>query len=147
MGVSAKALYMLKHEEQDDVEVRMVKNSVRFNQFLFRLKVKEEIYVIQIYNINGAVTGRLFQAVSWPAQRRRHSPSPLASLSTLALAEAFHHYSGTLWTRRGVQSTRHTITQVLSHSRPAASSVTGERYKWTRTRVDATRVRIRVWCL
>ncbi|KAF3771608.1 Replication protein A DNA-binding subunit E [Nymphaea thermarum] len=44
MGVSAKALYMLKHEEQDDVEVHMVKNSIRFNQFLFRLKVKEEIY-------------------------------------------------------------------------------------------------------
>ncbi|KAF3773792.1 Replication protein A DNA-binding subunit E [Nymphaea thermarum] len=28
----------------DDVEVHMVKNFVRFNQFLFRLKVKEEIY-------------------------------------------------------------------------------------------------------
>ncbi|CAN6461322.1 unnamed protein product [Victoria cruziana] len=44
MGVSAKALYMLKHEEQDDVEFGLVIKTVLFNQYLFKLKVKEEIY-------------------------------------------------------------------------------------------------------
>ncbi|XP_031483992.1 replication protein A 70 kDa DNA-binding subunit A-like [Nymphaea colorata] len=44
MGVSAKALYMLKHEEQDDVEFGKVIKTVLFNQYLFKLKVKEEIY-------------------------------------------------------------------------------------------------------
>lgn len=44
MGVSAKGLYLLKYEEQDDVKFAEIIHTVLFNQYLFKLKVKEETF-------------------------------------------------------------------------------------------------------
>lgn len=44
MGVSAKDLYYMKHEEQDDEKFTEVVRNVLFTNFLFKLKVKEEIF-------------------------------------------------------------------------------------------------------
>ncbi|XP_049361733.1 replication protein A 70 kDa DNA-binding subunit A [Solanum verrucosum] len=44
MGVSAKELYFLKYEEQDDDRFAEIMRNVLFNQFIFKLKVKEEMY-------------------------------------------------------------------------------------------------------
>ncbi|XP_008784586.2 replication protein A 70 kDa DNA-binding subunit A-like [Phoenix dactylifera] len=44
MGVSAKELYLLKYEEQDDVKFAEIIRTVLFNQYLFKLKVKEETF-------------------------------------------------------------------------------------------------------
>ncbi|KAG9457369.1 hypothetical protein H6P81_001877 [Aristolochia fimbriata] len=44
LGCSAKELYRLKHDEQDDARFgEIIRNSL-FKQYLFRLKIKEEIY-------------------------------------------------------------------------------------------------------
>lgn len=44
LGVSAKELYMLKYEGQDDTKFGEIIRSKIFDQFLFRLKIKEEMY-------------------------------------------------------------------------------------------------------
>lgn len=44
LGCSAKELYLLKHEEQDDARFADMVGSRIFNQYLFRLKIKEEVY-------------------------------------------------------------------------------------------------------
>lgn len=44
MGVTAKQLYTVKHVEQDDVTFAEIIRKVIFNQYLFKLKVKEETY-------------------------------------------------------------------------------------------------------
>ncbi|KAK9274578.1 hypothetical protein L1049_021827 [Liquidambar formosana] len=44
LGCSAKELYFLKYEEQDDVTFGEIIRSRLFNQYLFRLKIKEEMY-------------------------------------------------------------------------------------------------------
>ncbi|XP_006854186.2 replication protein A 70 kDa DNA-binding subunit A [Amborella trichopoda] len=44
MGISAKDLYFLKYEEQDDVKFADILRNVVFNEYMFKLKVKEEIY-------------------------------------------------------------------------------------------------------
>ncbi|KAL3818331.1 hypothetical protein ACJIZ3_004236 [Penstemon smallii] len=44
MGISAKDLCTLKHDEQDDVKFAERLRSVLFTKFLFKLKVKEEIF-------------------------------------------------------------------------------------------------------
>ncbi|XP_022946724.1 replication protein A 70 kDa DNA-binding subunit A [Cucurbita moschata] len=44
LGVSAKELYILKYEQQDDVKFGEIIRSKIFDQFLFRLKIKEEMY-------------------------------------------------------------------------------------------------------
>lgn len=44
LGCSAKELYLLKHVEQDDARFADVVGSRIFNQYLFRLKIKEEVY-------------------------------------------------------------------------------------------------------
>ncbi|KAL6501807.1 hypothetical protein OROGR_026940 [Orobanche gracilis] len=44
MGVSAKELYNLKYEEQDDEKFSELLRGVLFTKFLFKLKVKEEIF-------------------------------------------------------------------------------------------------------
>ncbi|KAG4946557.1 hypothetical protein JHK84_042887 [Glycine max] len=44
MDYSAKDLYFLKHEEQDDEKFGEIIKSRLFNQFMFRLKIKEELY-------------------------------------------------------------------------------------------------------
>uniref|UniRef100_A0A0D6R679 Replication protein A subunit n=1 Tax=Araucaria cunninghamii TaxID=56994 RepID=A0A0D6R679_ARACU len=44
MGVTAKELYMVKHEEQDDAKFGEIIRKVIFNQYIFKLKVKEETY-------------------------------------------------------------------------------------------------------
>lgn len=44
MGLSAKDLYLLKHEEQDDMKFAEVFRKVLLNQFLFKLRVKEDTY-------------------------------------------------------------------------------------------------------
>ncbi|GMN53032.1 hypothetical protein TIFTF001_022168 [Ficus carica] len=44
LGCSAKELYLLKHEEQDDARFAGMVGSRIFNQYLFRLKIKEEVY-------------------------------------------------------------------------------------------------------
>uniref|UniRef100_A0A5B7C467 Replication protein A subunit n=1 Tax=Davidia involucrata TaxID=16924 RepID=A0A5B7C467_DAVIN len=44
MGCSAKELYLLKYEEQDDVRFGEIIRSCLFTQYLFRLKIKEEMY-------------------------------------------------------------------------------------------------------
>ncbi|XP_058103870.1 replication protein A 70 kDa DNA-binding subunit A-like [Magnolia sinica] len=44
MGITAKDLYLLKYEEQDDVRFGEIVRSVLFTQYLFKLKVKEETY-------------------------------------------------------------------------------------------------------
>ena len=38
MGVNAKHLYMLKHEEQDDIKFREIIHKVLLNQYPFKLK-------------------------------------------------------------------------------------------------------------
>ncbi|CAN4128031.1 unnamed protein product [Withania somnifera] len=45
MGVSAKELYFLKYEEQDDDRFAEIIRNVLFNKFIFKLKVKEELYI------------------------------------------------------------------------------------------------------
>ncbi|XP_077244745.1 replication protein A 70 kDa DNA-binding subunit A-like [Tasmannia lanceolata] len=44
MGISAKELYLLKYEEQDDVKFGEIIRKVLFGQCLFKLKVKEETF-------------------------------------------------------------------------------------------------------
>ncbi|XP_077234828.1 replication protein A 70 kDa DNA-binding subunit A-like [Tasmannia lanceolata] len=44
MGISAKDLYMLKYEEQDDVKFGEIIRKILFTQYLFKLKVKEETF-------------------------------------------------------------------------------------------------------
>lgn len=44
LGYSAKELYLLKYEEQDDDKFGNIIRSKLFNQFVFKLKVKEELY-------------------------------------------------------------------------------------------------------
>ncbi|MCD7457164.1 hypothetical protein HAX54_034370 [Datura stramonium] len=44
MGVSAKELYFLKYEEQDDDRFSETMRNVLFNKFIFKLKVKEEMF-------------------------------------------------------------------------------------------------------
>ncbi|GLJ46533.1 hypothetical protein SUGI_0980710 [Cryptomeria japonica] len=44
MGVTAKELFMLKNEEQDDVKFGEIIRKVLFNKYIFKLKVKEETY-------------------------------------------------------------------------------------------------------
>ncbi|KAF9615019.1 hypothetical protein IFM89_021590 [Coptis chinensis] len=44
LGCSAKELYSLKYEEQDDVRFEEIIRSSLFNQFLLKLKIKEEMY-------------------------------------------------------------------------------------------------------
>lgn len=44
MGVSAKKMYYLKFEEQDDIKFAEIIRNILFNQYLFKLKVKEETF-------------------------------------------------------------------------------------------------------
>ncbi|KAL5550823.1 hypothetical protein UlMin_000999 [Ulmus minor] len=44
MGVSAKSLYLLKYEEQDDDKFAEIVRKALFTKFMFKLKVKEETY-------------------------------------------------------------------------------------------------------
>ncbi|MQM01942.1 hypothetical protein Taro_034700 [Colocasia esculenta] len=44
MAVSAKELYLLKYEEQDDVRFAEIVRRVLFSEYLFKLKVKEETF-------------------------------------------------------------------------------------------------------
>ncbi|KAK4389126.1 Replication protein A DNA-binding subunit C [Sesamum angolense] len=44
MGISAKDLYYLKYEEQDDEKFAELVRSILFTKFLFKLKVKEETF-------------------------------------------------------------------------------------------------------
>lgn len=44
MGVTAKELFILKNEEQDDVKFGEIIRKVLFNKYIFKLKVKEETY-------------------------------------------------------------------------------------------------------
>ncbi|XP_057429961.1 replication protein A 70 kDa DNA-binding subunit A-like [Lotus japonicus] len=44
MGCSAKELYFLKNEEQDDDRFGEIIKSKLFNHFVFKLKIKEELY-------------------------------------------------------------------------------------------------------
>lgn len=44
LGCTAKEMYLLKYEEQDDARFGDIIRSRIFNQFLFKLKIKEEIY-------------------------------------------------------------------------------------------------------
>ncbi|CAL5359421.1 hypothetical protein CsSME_00049574 [Camellia sinensis var. sinensis] len=44
MGISAKDLYYLKYEEQDDERFGEIVRKVLFNKFVFKLKVKEEMF-------------------------------------------------------------------------------------------------------
>ncbi|OVA11806.1 OB-fold nucleic acid binding domain [Macleaya cordata] len=44
LGCSAKELYQLKYEQQDDIRFGELVRRSLFHQFLFKLKIKEEIY-------------------------------------------------------------------------------------------------------
>ncbi|KAL4346267.1 hypothetical protein GQ457_17G019590 [Hibiscus cannabinus] len=44
MGVSAKDLYNLRYENQDDEKFMEITRQVMFNKYMFKLKVKEEIF-------------------------------------------------------------------------------------------------------
>ncbi|KAK7328868.1 hypothetical protein VNO77_22996 [Canavalia gladiata] len=44
MQYSAKEMYLLKHEQEDDERFGEIIKSSLFNQFVFRLKIKEELY-------------------------------------------------------------------------------------------------------
>ncbi|RWW21335.1 hypothetical protein BHE74_00010527 [Ensete ventricosum] len=44
LGVTAKELYLLKYEEQDDLKFAEIIRTVLFHQYLFKLKVKEETF-------------------------------------------------------------------------------------------------------
>ncbi|KAL6558226.1 Replication protein A 70 kDa DNA-binding subunit A [Orobanche minor] len=44
LGCSAKELYMLKHEAQDDIRFLEIIRNCLFMEFLLKLKIKEEIY-------------------------------------------------------------------------------------------------------
>lgn len=44
MGMAAKDLYLIKYEEQDDAKFSEIIRSVLFKQFIFKLRVKEEMY-------------------------------------------------------------------------------------------------------
>ncbi|KAE8693179.1 Replication protein A 70 kDa DNA-binding subunit A [Hibiscus syriacus] len=44
MGVSAKDLYHLRYENQDDEKFMEITRQVMFNKYIFKLKVKEEIF-------------------------------------------------------------------------------------------------------
>ncbi|XP_061361574.1 replication protein A 70 kDa DNA-binding subunit A-like [Gastrolobium bilobum] len=44
LGYSAKEIYLLKYEQQDDEKFGGIIKSRLFNQFVFRLKIKEELY-------------------------------------------------------------------------------------------------------
>lgn len=66
LGCSAKELYSLKYEEQDDGRFGGIIQSRLFNQYLFRLKIKEEMYgdeqrvkitVVKADNVNHSSEG------------------------------------------------------------------------------------------
>jgi replication factor A1 len=66
LGCSAKELYSLKYEEQDDGRFGCIIRSRLFNQYLFRLKIKEEMYgdeqrvkitVVKADNVNHSSEG------------------------------------------------------------------------------------------
>ncbi|XP_074571966.1 replication protein A 70 kDa DNA-binding subunit A-like [Curcuma longa] len=44
LGITAKELYLLKYEEQDDLKFAEIIRTVIFHQYLFKLKVKEETF-------------------------------------------------------------------------------------------------------
>ncbi|GLT30396.1 hypothetical protein SLA2020_051970 [Shorea laevis] len=44
MGCSAKELCSLKYESQDDIKFGKIIRSRLLNQYLFRLKIKEDMY-------------------------------------------------------------------------------------------------------
>lgn len=44
MGVSAKTLYFMKYEEQDDEKFTEIIHNVLFHKYIFKLKVKEETF-------------------------------------------------------------------------------------------------------
>lgn len=44
VGVSAKELYLLKHEHADDVKFAGIIRGILFNKYSFKLKIKEETY-------------------------------------------------------------------------------------------------------
>ncbi|VFQ62512.1 unnamed protein product [Cuscuta campestris] len=44
IGVSAKDLYLIKYEEQDDDRFQEIMRSVLFKKYIFKLKVKEEMF-------------------------------------------------------------------------------------------------------
>ncbi|WOL14899.1 hypothetical protein Cni_G23680 [Canna indica] len=44
LGVTAKELYLLKYEEQDDLKFAEIIRMAMFHQYLFKLKVKEETF-------------------------------------------------------------------------------------------------------
>lgn len=67
LGCSAKELFSLKYEEQDDGRFGGIIRSRLFNQYLFRLKIKEEMYgdeqrvkitVVKADNVNFSSEGR-----------------------------------------------------------------------------------------
>jgi replication factor A1 len=67
LGCSAKELYSLKYEDQDDDRFGGIIRSRLFNQYLFRLKIKEEMYgdeqrvkitVVKADNVNYSSEGR-----------------------------------------------------------------------------------------
>ncbi|CAA3024362.1 replication A 70 kDa DNA-binding subunit A [Olea europaea subsp. europaea] len=67
LGCSAKELYAIKYEEQDDHRFANIIRNCLFTEFLFRLKIKEEIYgdeqrvkstVVKAEKVNYAVESR-----------------------------------------------------------------------------------------
>uniref|UniRef100_A0A7N0SWG1 Replication protein A subunit n=1 Tax=Kalanchoe fedtschenkoi TaxID=63787 RepID=A0A7N0SWG1_KALFE len=44
LGCSAKELYLMKHEDQDDIKFEGIIKACLFNEYLFNLKIKEETY-------------------------------------------------------------------------------------------------------
>ncbi|CAK9153131.1 unnamed protein product [Ilex paraguariensis] len=74
LGCSAKELYFLKYEEQDEERFSEIIRSCLFSQFLFRLKIKEEMYgdeqrvkitVVKAEKMNySAETGYMLDSIS-----------------------------------------------------------------------------------
>jgi Replication factor-A C terminal domain len=44
MGITSEELFLLEFEEQDRAKFSEIIRSVQFKQFIFKLKIKEEIY-------------------------------------------------------------------------------------------------------
>uniref|UniRef100_A0A1D1YP03 Replication protein A subunit n=1 Tax=Anthurium amnicola TaxID=1678845 RepID=A0A1D1YP03_9ARAE len=67
LGFSAKELYLMKYEEQDDIKFADIIRRCLFEQYLFRLKIKEEVYgdeqrvkitVVKAERVNPSVESR-----------------------------------------------------------------------------------------
>ncbi|XVE99955.1 hypothetical protein REPUB_Repub03eG0244500 [Reevesia pubescens] len=101
MGVSAKDLYYLRHENQNDEKFMEIMRQVMFNKYIFKLKVKEETFsdeqrvkstVVKVEKINFSSESRhLFDLIG---KIKANDSSPFASKAEITTPIHGMDYTG-----------------------------------------------------